>query len=399
MDFLDQPSTINNNNKKHLTNNTINEVPVHQQICRTQIHLTSKKPSTVNVTPRQRFNMSLFSKICPSLQKFQKSIPDYLMTSNPAFKQMIEQENNIVIYSIDIEVLRQIAILLHHDIVTGLEKYLWMTFLKYGTCILKTTHQSLIKYWPKILKLVVELTHNIHCSQEHILSEEMYTSLVQTYLYKLENRLRQYRIKVSEKTKHIHNYRIIIEPIIRTFTQLHLQSLYKEINYEINLLDYEYEDHRLDLAIRKENMNDNQIQQILNLYERTYEYEEIKQELILLKSLPVNEAILSSYIEIIPNQYIREQLLKRYNELICQYDIDMTHFLLTSTGTYMMDMKKLFEDEMEKFKQAQHALPIYGRFNCIVTDLIQQRLTNITKKIQVMYEYKKYRLCDQNFTN
>ena len=79
--------------------------------------------------------------------------PRYLSSNNKAFEQMINPVLQKTRSSIDIEYLREIAVLIHQLECIDLDRLLWTTYLHSGTGILKPQATTLtLSLWPLAVK-------------------------------------------------------------------------------------------------------------------------------------------------------------------------------------------------------------------------------------------------------
>ena len=188
----------------------------------------------------------------------EKKIPDYLLVTNATFEQMIRVMTSVDTYSINMETIREIAVLIHQCTMIDLEKPLWFTFLKSDTGTLTTTDQTGPTYCPEKLRSMIIAMKNT-LMDDSIIDENDFT-LVRTHLHQLDNEQQQLQMKLAAKTKSIYNYSTNVEPILRTFIQQNLQALQMENEYEITLMEYEYVgQQQFRLALLKQNLTDGQV--------------------------------------------------------------------------------------------------------------------------------------------
>ncbi|CAF1453557.1 unnamed protein product [Adineta steineri] len=378
-----EPVLTRNDNINQSSNSSSNIITMNQQTITNQLPPLREQPSiyTVQVEPVPNSSTTKSSLI----SKYERDIPAYLMGTNCTFEQMIKKEQNHAIHSVNIHILREIALLLHRENIIYYEKSIWHTYLKCGTGTLKlgdgdgNNKYSLdsLKYWPKKLKSIIQSTKILEISETPF-TNETYLNLVQTYLQQLKNRKQQYRTKILEITKKITNYYLVIEPIIQNF----IQSQFYSLNVETR--------HR--------------IQEIDRLCRSIFNYEHRKQEYILLTHyigekkhlLKVSDIIqdicLPVDIKIMENQNIRQQFLEQHRKSLDQYQNSISKSLLDLTKIDMLETKKLYDDALTNLQQNQRNLPLCQQFNSLVTKAIQAILSNITQNVQCTFQLKTYEL-------
>jgi hypothetical protein len=170
-------------------------------------------------------------------------IPEYLCITNKSFEQIIRQITNDTAYSMNIEELRQVAILMHQCTMIDLETSLWSTYLKAGTGTLKI-EQPGPEIWPTMLKSKIMALNNGETDND---IDDTCLKFVNKRLRQLDHDQHQYQAEINEKKINMDGYMTAIEPVIQTFIQANLRSLHIQYEYTIALIKYDYEDQRLEL--------------------------------------------------------------------------------------------------------------------------------------------------------
>ena len=351
--------------------------------------------------------------------------PDYLTPGNSAFEHMIQGTCSNSTNAITIEELRPIAILIHQRTIIALEVAQWFTCLKSGTGILKEGLRG-PQLWPTIVKVTMHNSSKHDISGDPVMttiSDEMCLIFVQEYLHRLEAQQKQYQIELEQLSHAIDGYQITLEPILQSWIQQRLQPLQAEYDYKIALIKYNYEDNRLEHELQQQLAHHQvrremialtrmiaqcwfffrQIQVIQDLFIGKYEQEQSKQELIftkeqlkrenLLPSFDAIQRVMPSLIHTIQSHSLRQSLSDRQAIVIRQYIEQMKSLWMTIAETQMSHAQQCFDHDMAKFWQDQHTLPFHQRFNPTILNLIDQRFTNITEKVQAIYQYKMAQCC------
>jgi hypothetical protein len=182
-------------------------------------------------------------------------IPEYLCITNKSFEQIIRQITNDTAYSMNIEELRQVAILMHQCTMIDLETSLWSTYLKAGTGTLKI-EQPGPEIWPTMLKSKIMALNNGETDND---IDDTCLKFVNKRLRQLDHDQHRYQAEINEKKINMDGYMTTIEPVIQTFIQENLRSLHIQYEYTIALIEYDYEDQRLELEFAQLEPNDHQV--------------------------------------------------------------------------------------------------------------------------------------------
>ncbi len=101
-------------------------------------------------------------------------------------------------------------------------------------------------------------------------------------------------------------------------------------------------------------------------------------------------AALPSLIQTIDDPNHRQYLYDQYQKLLQKYQNDMMNISIKTAEEYMFQTQKSFDDQMNTMWQNQKDPSFNQQFNPIMLNLIDQRLINITEKVQCLYNDKMY---------
>ncbi|CAF1392837.1 unnamed protein product [Adineta steineri] len=392
-----------NQSSNSSSSSSSNITSMNQQTITNQLPLLREQSSiyTLQVEPVPN---SSTTKLC-LISKYERDIPVYLMVNNCTFEKLIkEQQKNATIHSVNIDILRKIALLIRRAIVTDFEKSIWLTHLQCGTGTSQLCDVNKCpRYSPFILRSIILSTKIIDIS-ETSLTNETYMIVVQTYLQQLESRKQQYATELIKITKNITNYHLMIEPIIEKFIRQQLYPLHIETIYRIKFICCEYEINRLKVVLDESNLENNQMYQITLLCHSLKAYEQSKQELLLLThcveenkdllkmSDMSNRISLSLDIKMMKNTNIRQQFIEQHRKNLNQYQNSIQKSLLDLAKIHMNDKQKLYDDALTNFKQNQQNLPLCQQFNGIIRNTIDLLLLHITESLRALYQLKTFAL-------
>ncbi|CAF1344463.1 unnamed protein product, partial [Adineta steineri] len=99
-----------NDNINQSNNSSSNIIIMNQQTITNQLPPLRQQPSIYTVQVEPVPNSSTTKSFL--ISKYERDIPAYLMGTNCTFEQMIKKEQNHAIHSVNIHILREIALLL-----------------------------------------------------------------------------------------------------------------------------------------------------------------------------------------------------------------------------------------------------------------------------------------------
>ena len=217
-----------------------------------------KQHTTEIVTNQSRTTMK--SSISLSLSKMIDMdldiIPNYLSNMNPSFQTKM---HCILPSTIDLEDLRNVAILVHKIVSIEIIQSLWIVYKKSGTGNLSFT-LSLPKQvdrnvWPKEVQSLVKKSPVSSTNQY-----DLCLTMVNYCLNELSSKSNQYRHELNVLTSRLRNYSRSLEYTIEKFVQENLQqTLRMKIDQEITLIEYYYTDQILQRAYLTQNPTEKQV--------------------------------------------------------------------------------------------------------------------------------------------
>ena len=184
-------------------------------------------------------------------KNLEDNIPHYLSQESKSFEQLLEQAS---LKSNSIEELRQLAIRIYQISIIDLQKMLWTTYWKAGTGKLKSNHQTNDDHhispslWPieiqRMMKERINKTDDASC-----------LAFVTEHLSALDKEINQYQSELMIQKNQWFNYIQIIE----TFVRQGLEPIRMEIEHQIALVQYNYNDYVLELEYLRYNPTQYQV--------------------------------------------------------------------------------------------------------------------------------------------
>ncbi|CAF1408279.1 unnamed protein product [Adineta steineri] len=222
----------------------------------------------------------------------QDQIPAYLLTTNKSFDHMIQKVMNTA-SSIDMNDLRQLALLIHHIAALNIQKQVTIVYLRSGTGKLRESEPSLTevdrRVWPMQVKSAIAekrkqgkivTTVQISTEDEH----RDHENLVYERLQQINKTIEQYQRQFNEKKSQLIGLTTTIEEAIVKYVQHYgVIPLQMKRDMKIALLEYDYDAEILERKYLEEKPNDYQIEVAKRLYQAKYEFEKSKRELLELK--------------------------------------------------------------------------------------------------------------------
>jgi hypothetical protein len=188
-------------------------------------------------------------------------IPDYLSVTNKSFEQTILPILRNTGNPIDIDQLRQQAILLHKCSMLNLHKSLWNTYLRSGTGQLKGHNQDnnpLI--WPTHVESMMIAKGLPIMMNENTINHDVYIDFVNKHIRQLNDKVEQYQAQYETRKKSLEGYTDSIVAMIGQFIeQQGIGHIRLQFDSKIALVEYDYEDRSLTLEYFKLNPNPQQV--------------------------------------------------------------------------------------------------------------------------------------------
>ncbi|CAF1504990.1 unnamed protein product [Adineta steineri] len=185
-----------------------------------------------------------------------EKIPNFLTKHDSSFKQMLYQAQLLIkstntTTTIDIKQLREIALTIYKIMILKTYHVLWMVYLKSGRGELILSSET-VPIWPKdiISLLKVNNTTNSH---------EIYLNFVNQQLHALDHQLNICKTELNTKANNICGYSLMVQKIIKTYIEKHIQSFRLKTEHQIELIHYDYHIRRLKLEYIRFNPNQYQV--------------------------------------------------------------------------------------------------------------------------------------------
>ncbi|CAF4589393.1 unnamed protein product, partial [Rotaria sp. Silwood2] len=206
------------------------------------------KPSTIKKRPA--LTTSTTTVNIPKKMKLDEEeqsssqIPRYLSSNNKAFEQMINPVLQKTRRSINIEYLREIALLIHQLECIDLDRLLWTTYLRSGTGTLKPQETTTLSLWPKEVKTKMIARGRTTVSDPNEIDHDSCLDYVQRVLQKFRNQTEHYQGQLKERIQYLDKYWTCeIEEAITKFVQQHIAAVDKVTTKGlIATVEYDYND-------------------------------------------------------------------------------------------------------------------------------------------------------------
>ncbi|CAF1316658.1 unnamed protein product [Adineta steineri] len=279
----------------------------------------------------------------------QDQIPDYLLTTNKSFDHMIQKVMNTA-SSIDMNDLRQLALLIHHIAAVNIKRQVTIVYLRSGIGKLRESEPSLTevdrRVWPMQVKSAlaekrkqgkIVTTVQISTEDEH----RDHENLVYERLQQINERIEQYQRQFNEKKRQLIGLTSTIEEAIVKYVQKYgVIPLQMKRDMKIALLEYDYDAEILERKYLEEKPNDYQIEVAKRLYQGKYELEKAKRELLELKQRVFHNKPFSIYKSVqISNNTITTAMIK-------QLDLIAIQIIKAEVKFYLLENK--FDAEYSK---------------------------------------------------
>ncbi|CAF4257173.1 unnamed protein product, partial [Rotaria sordida] len=283
--------------------------------------------------------------------------------------------------TMNLDELRDIAILMHKIMSIDIVQSLWIVYRKYGVEKIQSKrpiNESDTKIWPKEVSSLMGQLKN-----DNIIDESSCLVFVNQCLQELYNKKENYRRELNVKTSRLSGYNRSIEYTIEKFVQQVLQSLHIEINEHIATVQYHYTDIIFQQTYFAQNPNANQIQLMKHICKLKYSQEMTKCEVKLLKekiSLHLishrfeHESIIKlSWIKSIRESRTRQELYKQYKNVAEQARSNMMIAYMECAEGQKQQYQKHYDVAMKELHDIQKMHPSNQQLTETMWNLIQKR--------------------------
>ncbi|CAF4090289.1 unnamed protein product [Rotaria sordida] len=284
-----------------------------------------------------------------------------------------------------------------------LDKKLWMFYLKLGTGQCATSESSKTKVnrnmWPMAVKKLCSPTPNTVPINKEQNKQNSYEMAVHQHLEELNEKLEIYFMEYYEKKNDLMNFTDEIEQAIETFVYQHsIVPFEMKLNYEIKILEYNYDDQLLEHEYLLQKPTENQIKVAKHLYKLRYDYVEAKEGLIQLKQVIlynkptqfIHSKALSTISSMMsnstPDTRIFQQQIDQEEKELQQKMTDLMAEYIAKAENKILEYRALFHKEIDR-------ISIYNKdtsegFSTELMDLIYRRINIMNKKLEYCFDFK-----------
>ena len=199
------------------------------------------------------------STMMNDLRKQINQIPFYLTKKNESFKEFLHEvlsAMKIATTNRHADQLRKIVLLTYKMMFIEEHQRLWTTYLKSGQGqLLNSSEQQESKYpvhfniWSNELKATVRKSMRMNTNNE----DEICTKFVQNYLNELKEQLQQYENGLIKSKKDFAEYTVAVNSMIKRYIEIPLLCIHREIDYQIELIYYDYHIQALKRVFEQQN--------------------------------------------------------------------------------------------------------------------------------------------------
>ena len=340
-------------------------------------------------------------------------IPNYLSHSDGRFDEMLHSSLKHQWKSVDIEDLRQFAIIIHHLKCLELHKSLWNKYLQSGTgelikqerirSVLGTTSEKLplIRCWPMEVKFRMIKYGQTKVTDPNDIDDASCLNYVKLVLVKYDQQTQFYRHQYASIIGRLKNVMTdTIEDAITTFVRQHGITLYRIcIDKSITNIEFNYKDQLIQFTFHQTRPISYQQQVFENLFQLKRATEQAKLHVALLKQRLVHKQLPKSFdlfriptsidFDSIDDRHMRERLKHRC-ENILQYSTShmmLVHIALAETK--FSECQNKFEKEMKEMKKNQQCGGTFNeRSTRSLVDLMNVRFKNLDEHLMRLYKMK-----------
>ncbi|CAF1508582.1 unnamed protein product, partial [Rotaria magnacalcarata] len=325
---------------------------------------TKKRPSLTPTTAAASSSSS--SSVVKKLKTNQDNptiewMSNYLSSTNGTFDEMLRPllSKQFLKY-IDIEDLRQFAIILHNMKCIELDQSLWNIYLKAGTG--KLIQHEHIQWWSMEIKIrMVERGQTTTNPKE--IDDESCFGYVQRVLVKYNQQTIFYQEQLKTiKARVQDSMTEEIENAIIAFVRQHGISLYRaHIDRRIAGVEYDYKDQLIQLQFYKERPNRHQKEIFENIFQLKRETEQAKLDVAILKQRIAFKHLPKSFdslriptpidLNTIHDVNLRQRLNEQCQKILQRTTSDMMLIYIAIAETKYNEWQTKFDKAMNDMKK------------------------------------------------
>ncbi|CAF1570267.1 unnamed protein product, partial [Rotaria sordida] len=303
--------------------------------------------------------------------------------------------------SVNIEYLREIAILIHQLECIDLDRLLWTTYLRSGTGTLKPqATTSTLLLWPLEVKQRMIDRSEVTTSDPNEIDHASCLSYVQRVLQKFRNQTEYYQAQLKERKKRLNNYWTYeIEEAITKFVQQHVTPIYKvPTQGQIATVEYDYNDQLIQLEYEQQNPNEYQKEIFKNLTQAKYEKETSKFDVAILKQRIVYNHLPQSFeslkipppisFDTITDTMTCQRLKDRCEKILQRTKSEMMKIYITTAEAKMNEHEKKFDTDLAKMKENQSSDSSHKKLTQTMLNIMERRFQNINERLTCLYKLK-----------
>ena len=304
-------------------------------------------------------------------QTEQESIPAYLLPKNRMFHRLVEKVNQAA-SSIDVESLRQVAILKHQIAALQISKQISLIYLQSGKGELKEPEAEITpvdrRVWPTQVKsAMLAAKSTTYEGDEHLAC----VHLVHQRVRQMEEKIQWCQRQVDEAKQSLFGLTPAMDEAIESFVREHgIRPLEMKRDLKIALLGHDYDAKIIERQYARENPNEYQIQVAKRLYETKHEVERYKREVIELK--------MRVFFDKPPVSF----------DTIERKKMDTMVIQIARAEARFSQCQKVFHVEWKKMWENHRNLVSNKGMSTSLHHLIERRLKNITDKLRDIYSYR-----------
>ncbi|CAF3485867.1 unnamed protein product [Rotaria socialis] len=384
----------------------------HESTVTTTVTTTKKRPS---LTPTPTTTTTTTAASSSVMKKFKTNqdnpsvewMSNYLSSTNGTFDEMLRPlllKKTFFKY-IDIEDLRQFAIIMHNMKCIELDQSLWNTYLKSGTGKLnqqqqQQQQQQKIQWWPMEIKIrMIERAQTTIKNPKEI-DDESCLDYVQRVLLKFDQQTVFYQEQLKTIKERLRNSMTEeIENAIITFVQQQGISLYRaHIDRRIAGVEYDYKDQLILLEFYKERPNRNQKEVFENLFQLKRETEQAKLDIAILKQRLVYKHLPKSFdslriptpidLTTIHDVNLRQHLNEQCQKILQRTTSDMMLVYIAIAETKYNEWQTKFDKAMNDMKKNLTREFIPEKLNQSMLDTLHRRFKNLDERLITFYNLK-----------
>ena len=317
-------------------------------------------------------------------------IPSYLHEQFHFFDQVMHRFTERPSSPIDVDDLREIAILVHELNFTKLSISQWQTYLLSGKGELQSG--ATLSIWPPDVMKAMVRDKVVTVSDESQIDSAACLAYTESYLHQLRDRVTKLQAELDEQKRRLKGFTPRINQTIEEYVfQQYMNEAELQIRQKIVVVEFDYRDRLYEVEFEHLRPDEQQSQVYRELYQAHCDYEKSKTNVDILKQQIFYKEFPDSFdsfrlpipleVESISDPTTRQTLHNQYQRIVQQTKSEM---MLIHVAVAEAKLRQ----HHDRLKTMQNDPAHEQRFTSAMKKVMQRRCENYEERMSRLYSLK-----------